>query len=532
MRLTARFLVPALLASFLAMPSLAELKVNPNFGSGMVLQSGMKVPVWGLAKAGDKIVVDFAGQQKSAVADDKGNWTVTLDPLDVSAVSRTLTVTAGEGGKPEKKEFTDVLVGEVWVGSGQSNMQMSNHSYTNQDPVLCTNVLGSYPLLRLAGAAGKGGWRPATNNNAGFSALLFSFGLKLHQELGVPVGLMAGAIGGTPSGYWLSEAAYAADAACKADVEKGAAVFDQIAYDKLVAAQMANWSQAVAKATEAKITDPKVQIPGQPQPPLKPGQSRDAIGNLYEKNIRGFQPYAIRGVLWDQGESGTGIGSVMQTNLMNALVNGWRKEWGQNDFPFLCVQKPSGGGRAWDPADPVTCQAEKPAALPAQVPGNGHYREEHLNIGKLPNVFTVISSDLGSGVHPLCKSGYGARAARVALGAVYKKPVEYYGPTFKSFTVEGGKVRVQFDHVGKGLAIAPDAVASSNAPALQGFAVAGTNKVFKWAQGVIDGNAVILECAQVPEPVAVRYAWSDRIPWANLFNKDGLPSQAFRTDSW
>ncbi len=521
---SARLLVPALFAATLlaAAPIRAALTLPPILGSGMVLQSGMPVPIWGTATAGDKVVVEFAGQRKETVADAQGKWSVKLDPLETSVQPRTMTVTAGSGDKPERQELTDILVGEVWVGSGQSNMALTGGFFMRGDPVLASTLNAEHPLLRLY----AGAWKNAVSNeNRKFSSLLFAFGQKLQQELGVPVGLMCGAIGGTPSGSWLSETAYRNDPACKAEVDKAIAAFDPKSYDARVAAQMAAWTQAVEAAKQAG--KPK---PAKPHPPLKPGESRARVGKLYDNHIRPFQPYAIRGVLWDQGESGTGINGVTQETLMKALIRGWRQEWGQGDFPFLVVQKPSGGGCAFDRADPVTRLAEPFAPLPASVPVNGQYREEHIRLGLIPGVTLVPSTDLGSGIHPLCKSGYGARAARVALGAVYKQPVAYSGPAFQAFAVEGGKIRIRFDHVGKGLAVP---LSGTNAPArLQGFAVAGTNRVFQWAKAAIEGDSVVVESDQVPAPVAVRYGWAATHPWANLFNKDGFPAQAFRTDTW
>jgi sialate O-acetylesterase len=236
-------------------------------------------------------------------------------------------------------------------------------------------------------------------------------------------------------------------------------------------------------------------------------------------------PFAIRGVLWDQGESGTAIGGVDQYNLMGALIAGWRKEWGQDDFPFLYIQKPSGDGCAWDTSNPTTSQANKFLPLPAQVPNDGQYRAMHIRIMTYPNTAMVTSSDLGNGVHPINKSGYGERASRVALGMVYGRKLEIYGPVYKSHTVEGDKIRVAFDHVGQGLAY-------QHGDKLQGFALAGDDKKFHWADALIDGNSIVLSCPAVTRPVAVRYAWSQNQAWANLFNRDGLPAISFRTDSW
>ena len=173
----------------------------------------------------------------------------------------------------------------------------------------------------------------------------------------------------------------------------------------------------------------------------------------------------------------------------------------------------------------MTNQAGPFAALPPAVPTDGLFRETHVRIMRYPNTAMAISSDLGGMTHPVNKSGYGARAARVALGMVYGKGVEYYGPLYASHKVEGNKVRVAYTHVGKGLAF-------RHGDKLQGFAVAGEDRRFVWADAVIDGDTVIVSSDKVEKPAAVRYGWAANLPWANLFNKDGLPAVSFRTDSW
>ncbi len=246
---------------------------------------------------------------------------------------------------------------------------------------------------------------------------------------------------------------------------------------------------------------------------------------LYGRFIRPLQPFAIKGVLWDQGEAGTEVRDVDQTTLMGALIRGWRKDWGQGDFPFIYDEKPSGGGCAWDETNPVTSRAEKWTPLPAKVPEDGSETETYIRIMRYPNTGIAISSDLGPGIHPVNKSGYGVRAADVALGLAYGKPAEYYGPIYQSYSVECDKVRVKFTDVGQGLAF-------KYGDKLQGFALAGEDRVFHWADASIDGDTVMLSCAAVAKPVAVRYAWAAKRPWANLFNKDGLPAIPFRTDDW
>lgn len=500
----------------LAAPAAAEVKLPPVLSSHMVLQRDRAVPIWGTAAQGEKVVVKFRDQEKDAVADKDGKWQVKLDLLQAGGPD-VLTVTGRN-----TLTLEDVLVGEVWVGSGQSNMAGGVNGYTQGDPVLAQLAAGApYPQLRLVN---RGSWQEATEANVkNFSALLFAFGVQLQKELNVPVGLMLGAVGGTPSGYWLSQEAYDADAACKEAITKFAATYPLEQLQQKYTQDLAAWEKAAEEAKKAGKSPPP-----RPSPPGKPGEVRGKIGNLYEVYIRPFIPFGIRGVLWDQGESGTAITGVDQYTLMGALIRGWRKDWGQGDYlPFLFVQKPSGGGCAWDETDPVTRLADKFTPLPPKVPptADGLNRETHIRIMTYPHTAMVTSTDLGPNTHPANKSGYGTRASRVALGMVYGRKVEYYGPIYKDHAVEGGKVRVRFDHVGQGLVF-------HHSDKLQGFAVAGEDRVFHWADASIDGDTVVLSCAAVPKPVAVRYGFASRHPWANLFNKDRLPAVAFRTDSW
>ena len=292
------------------------------------------------------------------------------------------------------------------------------------------------------------------------------------------------------------------------------ATYDPAAEKARYEAALATWEAAAEKAKAEKKPGPK-----KPEPPLAPGACRGKVGHLYAARIRPMVPYAVRGVLWDQGESGTAIANVNQFLLMGALIKGWRKDWGR-ELPFIIVQKPSGGGCAFDKADPVTANAEKFAPLPKAVPTDGADRELHIRIGEHPHTFVATTSDLGSGIHPGNKFGYGSRAARVALGAVYGRPVESSGPTVKAASAEVSRVRVTFDHIGAGLV-------ARHGEQVQGFAVAGADGAWSWGDTTIDGDAVVLTCPTVPEPVSVRYAFSSRIPWANLFNKDGLPAVSF-----
>jgi sialate O-acetylesterase len=496
--------------------SQAAVKLPPVISDHMVLQRDVAAPIWGTASPGEEVSVSIAGQTKTATAGADGKWQVRLDPLQV-AEGLTLTVKGAN-----TIEVKDVLVGEVWLGSGQSNMAGSVRGYkVNDEGLQKTLAAAPYPRIRLIRQGGAGWLEASAANVDGFSAILFAFGSRLQTDLDVPIGMMLGAVGGTPSGYWLTEDMYRSDAACQTQVKEFAKTYDFAAAMKAHERYMTAWKASAEKAKQSGG-----RVGREPAMPRQPGECMGVIGHLYTAHVQPYVPYAIRGVLWDQGEGGTGITGVDQYHLMGALIRGWRKAWNQ-DFSFLYVQKPSGGGTAWDLANPTTKNASPFTAPPAKLPANneGIAREVHIKIQQHPNTAMVTSTDLGGMTHPTNKSGYGERAKQVALGFVYGRKVEFSGPLYASHEIVGDKVHLKFTHIGQGLA-------TRHSDKLQGFLIAGADKKFVWADAVIDGDSVRVSSAAVPQPAAVRYAWSGNAPWANLFNKDGLPAQTFRTDDW
>ena len=521
----------------------AALSHAPVFGDHMVLQRDRRVPVWGTADAGAHVIVTFGGSSAKGVADDQGAWRVEIGPFPASVSPATLEIISNKG---DRREIADVLVGEVWVVSGQSNMQLPSASFIGKpnDPRVSTVadknlealINGApYPKVRLFAAAMNNKpvpaadmkWTPATHETLKtFSAQLGTMGVTLSRRLDVPVGLMLAAIGGSPSSRWLTPQAIEADAACqealarewaKISMEKEQAAYQEAL--KKFESEQATWSQL--SDAERKT----LKAPGKPNPPVAPGTGRWPVGDLHEEVLKPMIGYGIRGVLWDQGESGAFIRGIDQFTLMGALFASWRKEWGQSEFPFVIVQKPSGGGCAFDASDPVYGWAsDKFQPLPPAPPGDGKGREEMIRIAaEYSNIFLVPTSDLGGGLHPVNKFAYGMRAARVIHGAVYGQPEAWNGPTLEGTQVQGDKIRVRFRHVGQGLV-------ARHTDTLQGFAIAGADKKFVWAHAVIDGDAVVVSAPSIPKPLYVRYAWAGSIPWANLFSKDGFPALSFRTD--
>lgn len=521
----------------------ADVKVPGLFSDHMVLQREKVVPVWGTAAVDEKVTVKFAGQEKSAVADKNGKWMVKLDALKTGG-PEIMTITGNN-----TITINDILIGEVWIGSGQSNMAMNVASYTKNDPVLAEAAKASYPKIRMLNSPAMK-WIIADNENNinNYSALLFAFGYQLQKGLGedVPVGLMVGAVGGTASGMWVNAQPLMDDPACKEAVKK---FIDSGQYDaitKKYEADLAKWEKDVAdiKAkAEAEANAPKpaadpnapeanppakkeMKLPEKPRQSQKPGDFGWA-GGLYKQKIMPLIPFAIRGILWDQGEAGSGFVGADNYPVMGVLFKSWRNDWKTaandekaGDFPFLYVQKPSGGGCAFDLKNPVTIKGEKLSPLPTSVPNIDTNRELYARLLDYPNTWIVQSSDLGKDTHPVNKSGYGNRAAQVALGSSYGKKVETNGPIFKSFKVEDNKIRIEFTHTGQGLT-------PGQSDKLQGFAIAGEDKKFVWGNAVIDGDTVIVSSDTIAKPTAVRYFG---ISCCNLFNKDGLPALIFRTD--
>ncbi|MCX6997356.1 MAG: hypothetical protein NTV49_09775 [Kiritimatiellaeota bacterium] len=475
----------------------AALRAGRMFSDHMILQRDMAVPVWGTATPGETIVVAFRDQKKQTTADAQGNWQVKLDPLKAGEPGE-LTVRGGQAG--EAVTFADVLAGEVWIGTGQSNMAGHTGGYRKGDEALNAWAEdASNRKIRLYDTQ-KGVWKTASPKTIDpFSALGFAFCYSLSKGLNVPIGMMVVAYGGRPSGDWITP-------------EMAAGSGDPILRKLGVANRTAAAGQTADKPAGGK---PRFL-------------TREQMGLTYKNGIKRFWPYGIRGVLWDQGEAGTALEGVDQCTAMSALVAGWRKDWGQGDFPFLHLQKPSGGGCAWDPADPVNRGAAAFTPQPAEPQQMSHdkmdYTLNHIRMGTIKNAPLVTTMDLATGVHPATKSAYGSRACRVALGAVYGRDVAICGPVYRSHVVAGGSLRITFDHVGKGLAIRLGAK-------LQGFEIAGADGKWDWAEANIDGNTVVLRSGAVPAPTQVRYAFNPRPSYANLFNKDGLPALMFTTET-
>ncbi len=436
----------------------------------MVLQQDKPAHIWGWAQAGKPVVVRISGQQKSATADNAGKWSVTLDTLKSSGGPVEMTVESGGATLTVK----NILIGEVWLGSGQSNMNVAmtqvNNSAAEIAAATDTKIRLFTPKFHAPAKPAEdvtGSWvvcSPETIKS--FSAVAYFFGRKIHNELQVPVGLIHSSWGGTPAENWVSYETLRASPATSAIADR----FDTMPKS--------------AKGWDAQLPT-----------------------GLYNGMIAPLTSLTIRGVIWYQGETNSSRPNQYKV-LFPALIKQWRQSWGE-EIPFYFVQL-----------------ANFQAATPQPV--NSYWaqlREAQASALSLPQTAMAVAIDIGEGdsIHPKNKQDVGNRLALCALAGTYGKKVEYSGPMFKSMHVEGSRIRIMLDHA-EGL--------TAKGGTLKQFAIAGKDKKFAWATATIDGQSIIVSRPDIAEPVAVRYAWADNPEGCNLYNSAGLPAAPFRTDDW
>jgi sialate O-acetylesterase len=493
--------IALMLVSIASLP--AEVKPSALFSDHMVLQSGMAVPVWGVAGPGERVTVTLNGQKQSATASADGKWMVRLKNLKSGGpfqmtIAGTNTIA-----------IADVLVGEVWLGSGQSNMAFTvskkRASYAGLVDEEREIAEANYPQVRMfTGKTAKtyepqteiqGEWQLCNPENVpGFSAVGYLFSRDLHRELKQPVGFLTLAFGASTAESWIRRETVAADPLLKPMLDH----FD--------AAVQFYRTKPDAAASEAP--KPPQTINARPGPP--PARQRDPVQDqhnptvLFNGMISPVIPYAIRGAIWYQGESIVGgkEGVALYPHVMEALIKDWRKLWGQGDFPFYVVQLP---------------------AL-QNISNNPLVREGQAQVLSLPHAGMAVTIDIGDpkDVHPHNKAPLGERLTRMALANVYGRKLEYSGPVYESMKVSGNAIRVKFSHLGGGL-VAKDGP-------LKWFTIAGADGKFVPAEARIEGDTVVVTGAGISTPAAVRYAWDNYPEGCNLYNAAGLPAAPFRTD--
>ena len=490
-------------AAFIS-PAQAAVRLPSLFTDHMVLQRDKPVPVWGRAEPGEEIVVEFAGQKKTTRAGADGRWMLKLDPMPANAEPQVL--------KAGQMSVQDVLVGEVWLASGQSNMEWEMQMKPDSKADIPNTT---HPNLRLIEVPKTTALTPqddvptqwarsSPESAAAFSAVGYYFGLKLHEELKVPVGIIQSAWGGTRIEPWTDLEGFDAVPELKAfatDVRAKLPGSDayRVAQEKHLEA-VTQWQQAVKAALEKK--QPVPAMPGQPQTFAAGAGTPTA---LYNAMIHPLVPFALRGAIWYQGESNHNEGFVY-TDKKKALLASWRRVFQQPDLPFYFVQI-----APWNYGD------EDAEILP-------QFWQAQRKCLEIPNVGMAVISDIGevADIHPAHKKEVARRLSLWALSRTYGRgEVDPNGPLYASHAIEGAAIRVKFDHAAGGLA-------SRDGKPLTHFEIAGRDGLFHPAEARIDGESVVLSSAKVPQPRRARFAWS-KLAIPNLMDKDGLPATAFHT---
>ncbi|MBJ25174.1 MAG: sialate O-acetylesterase [Flavobacteriaceae bacterium] len=497
----------------------AEVRLPNIFSDNMVLQQGVPVRIWGWADAGEKVNVTFLNQKKTTIANAEGKWLLFLDELEYGGPFE-LVVSAKNTIK-----FSNILVGEVWICSGQSNMEWPVSLLNNPKEV---ESKADYPNIRFFKVKHSSQGKPADDcagqwDQVGpqtvskLSAVGYFFSRELHSKLNVPIGLINSTWSGSAAESWVRRDVLDADPAYSdiierhnADLKKFKSFKNIVSAYKQFETEYVQWAKADKQAK--KEGKPRSDAPAIPtcQPP------NFLPAGLYNGMITPLQKFAIKGVIWYQGESNAfdvvdgsdGVHRAIQYGkLFPELIECWRKDWGLGEFPFYYVQI-APFGDVYKP---------KAAALIRQA--------QFETLRKVENTGMAVTMDIGNvkDIHPRNKHDVGKRLSLWALAKSYGQDIVYSGPLYRDMKIEKNKIILSFDHVGGGL-IARDS-------ALNFFFIAGKNKQFYPAKAEIKGGQVIVFNKKVKRPVAVRFAFSnDVIP--NFYNKEGLPASPFRTDDW
>ncbi len=475
--------------------------MSPLFCDHAVLQREMPVPVWGTSDPAATVVVSFAGHRAEATADANGRWKATLPVLNASAHPSEMTVQSGES----TLVIRDILVGDLWLCSGQSNMSFALNRANDAEREISS---AAHPLIRLFDVPRVPAESPRRTVNAKwtactpetvkmFSAVAYFFGRDLSEVLKVPIGLIHSGYGGTVAQNWVPRS-----------------VLEDPRFNKVLELdreRVAKLPEAMAAYRKA-LNDWETSSPERRAATSRPNEPagiahKGGPAHLYNGMIAPLVPYAVRGVLWYQGESNR-RDSAHYRQLLPELINGWRREWKQPRLPFIIVQIANYMPPEGEP---------KQRSIWAEI--REVQRQVSLTVDDAPLVVTI---DLGDSkdLHPKNKQDVGKRAALQAMSKVYGQSITADGPILDSFEINGDTVELSFKSAGK-LELRGEGQ----------FTVAGSDRVFHPAVAKIENRRIIVKSDRVTQPLAVRYAWSAD-PRATLYNSDGLPASPFRTDDW
>jgi len=500
-------LLSALLTLSVAPAALPDVELPGVFGDNMVLQQGMKVPVWGTAESGEKVTVAINGRSRATKTGKDGTWMVKLKKMEAGGPYEMI-VTGNN-----TLTFQNVMIGEVWVCSGQSNMawtidriqnidsEVSSANYPGMRMLTVNRISSETPLNDFPGE--KPQWiqcDPETVKK--FSAVAFFFGRKLHRDLDVPIGLLHSSWGGSVAEAWTNHEVLESKKELKPIIED-------------IELLKANYPRAKKQYDKQRAEQEKARAGGKQVntyilPPRGP-QTRDWPSGLYNAMLAPMIPYGIKGVIWYQGESNS-VRARQYRTLFPAMIKNWRKAWKQGNFPFVFVQLANwetestgvtGGWGSWP-----------------------ELREAQVMTLKQPKTAMAVTIDIGNptNIHPNNKWDVGYRLALGALHTAYNKNIVYSGPMYKSMKKKKNTIRLKFSH-------SVDGLMTKNGGQLTGFEIAGKDHVFHTATAYIEDNEVVVTCQEVQQPKAVRYGWDDN-PECNLYNLVLLPASPFRTDLW
>lgn len=490
----------------LAVAAHANVELAPVYGDHAVIQRDRPVPVWGTAEPGEQVSVAFRGSSATVVAGKNGRWMATIGPFSASGEGAPLVV---EG--KNRVRLDDVVVGDVWLCSGQSNMELpvsmaldakkeiAAAHYPLVRQIRFRHVPTPMPLTRPPNT----GWLSAEPKSVGdFSAVAYFFAREMSGRLNIPIGIVQSTYGGTPIEAWISPEALAKDPAYPAvDArQKGATAVPFTVRKARYDEACAEWEKGerMAAAAGPAAHDRYLKEHGKPPSPLWPQCESSALFNAM---IDPIVPCALRGVLWYQGESNADHPAEYRS-LFQTLITSWRGYFRDSELPFYWVQLPD-------------FETNEPWAK---------LREAQSEALVLPHTAQAVAIDVGDphNIHPRNKQAVGHRLALIVRAKLFSEAVEWSGPLFESVEREGSALRVHFSHA-KGLA-----AESGQVGALE---IAGSDRHFHPAAGRIEGESIVISSPEVAEPVAVRYAFQSA-PHANLYNAAGLPACPFRTDTW
>jgi sialate O-acetylesterase len=468
------------------------------------------VNVWGEADPGEKIQLRFNSQRANTSADEKGNWQIKLSPMEAGGPFE-LSVEA-----ENKIVLKNILIGEVWICSGQSNMEFTLKKSAGGEEEISK---ADYPSIRIFIVKHKvadtpqkfceGEWQVCSPGTIGqFSGVAYFFGRNLYKELNVPVGLIQSAWGGTPAEAWMAEEVLESDDEFNPILNRWNKQMQNYPsaleeFNRNGEKLIENWKTDSADAAAKGMAPPR-----KPAKPEGPG-TRNQPSGLFNGMITPLVPFSFQGVIWYQGEANASR-AFQYRRLFPALIDNWRELWGEGEFPFYYVQLPN-----------LYRQAEPSKS------GWAELREAQLMTLSLKNTGMAVAIDIGDpgNLHPVNKYDVGMRLSFIALDNIYgRDDIFYSGPLFRNYKIDGKKVLISFDHTASGLA-------ARDGGALRGFKICGEDKKFYEAKAEIEGDGIIVWNDSVENPVSVRYAWADN-PDCNLINSARLPASPFRTDDW